>query len=90
MKKTIRMIANAVFVLLIVKTARYALHLISPKQKPRYLRIAIKPSSDVISRRFAADDEYDGIELTYNTDDVSDAQKQLKYQQTAAQQTIKK
>ena len=42
-EETIRMIANAVFVLRIVKTARLDLHLINHKQAvPHYSRIAIK------------------------------------------------
>ncbi|MFK5282136.1 hypothetical protein ACI3PL_21510, partial [Lacticaseibacillus paracasei] len=36
-----------------------------------------KPASDTISRLFAADSEFNGIELTYN-DNVSDAQETIK------------
>lgn len=36
-----------------------------------------RPASDTISRRFAADSEYDGVELTYN-DNVSDTQETIK------------
>lgn len=36
-----------------------------------------KPASDTISRKFAADSEFDGVELTYN-DNVTDAQETIK------------
>ena len=78
-EETIRMIANAVFCIAYRQNGKIRFSF----DKPQTASTALfthrnkKPSSDVISRRFAADDEYDGIELTYN-DDVSDAQETIK------------
>lgn len=78
-EETIRMIANAVFCIAYRQNGKIRFSF----DKPQTASTALfthrnkKPASDVISRRFAADDEYDGIELTYN-DDVSDAQETIK------------
>jgi len=78
-EETIRMIANAVFCIAYRQNGKIRFSF----DKPQTASTALfthrnkKPASDVISRRFAADDEYDGIELTYN-DNVSDAQEVIK------------
>ena len=78
-EETIRMIANAVFCIAYRQNGKIRFTF----DKPQTASTALfthrnkKPSSDVISRRFTADNEYDGIELTYN-DDVSDAQETIK------------
>ena len=78
-EETIRMIANAVFCIAYRQNGKIRFTFDKPQTSSTALftHRNKKPSSDVISRRFAADDEYDGIELTYN-DDVSDAQETIK------------
>ena len=78
-EETIRMIANAVFCMAYRQNGKIRFSFDKPQTSSTALftHRNKKPASDVISRRFAADDEYDGIELTYN-DNVSDAQEVIK------------
>lgn len=78
-EETIRMIANAVFCIAYRQNGKIRFSFDKPQTSSTALftHRNKKPSSDVISRRFTADDEFDGIELTYN-DNVSDAQEVIK------------
>lgn len=78
-EETIRMIANAVFCIAYRQNGKIRFTFDKPQTSSTALftHRNKKPSSDVISRRFTADAEYDGIELTYN-DNVTDAQEVIK------------
>ena len=78
-EETIRMIANAVFCIAYRQNGkiRFAFDKPQTSSTALFTHRNKKPSSDVISRRFTADAEYDGIELTYN-DNVTDAQEVIK------------
>jgi hypothetical protein len=78
-EETIRMIANAVFCIAYRQNGKIRFSFDRPQTSSTALftHRNKKPSSDVISRRFTADDEFDGIELTYN-DNVTDAQEVIK------------
>jgi len=78
-EETVRLIANAVFCTAYRQNGKIRFTF----DKPQTASTALfthrnkKPSSDVISRRFTADAEFDGIELTFNYN-VSDAQEVIK------------
>lgn len=78
-EETIRMIANAVFCIAYRQNGKIRFSFDRPQTSSTALftHRNKKPSSDVISRRFTADDEFDGIEITYN-DNVTDAQEVIK------------
>lgn len=78
-EETVRLIANAVFCIAYRQNGKIRFTFDKPQTSSTALftHRNKKPSSDVISRRFTADAEYDGIELTYN-DNVTDAQEVIK------------
>jgi len=78
-EETVRMIADACFCLAYRQNGkiRFSFDGLQTASTALFTHRNKKPASDVISRRFAADDQYDGIEFVYN-DSVSDAQETIK------------
>mgnify|MGYP000343636597 FL=1 len=78
-EETVRMIADACFCVAYRQNGkiRFSFDGLQSASSALFTHRNKKPASDVISRRFAADDQYDGIEFVYN-DSVSDAQETIK------------
>ena len=78
-EETVRMIADSVFCIAYRQNGkiRFSFDNVQASSTALFTHRNKKPSSDTISRLFAADSEFNGIELTYN-DNVSDAQETIK------------
>jgi len=78
-EETVRMIADSVFCLAYRQNGkiRFSFDNVQASSSALFTHRNKKPASDTISRLFAADSEFNGIELTYN-DNVTDAQETIK------------
>ncbi|MBK6382007.1 MAG: hypothetical protein IPF69_00835 [Chitinophagaceae bacterium] len=78
-EETVRMIADSVFCIAYRQNGkiRFSFDNVQASSTALFTHRNKKPASDTISRLFAADSEFNGIELTYN-DNVSDAQETIK------------
>ena len=78
-EETVRMIADSVFCIAYRQNGkiRFSFDNVQASSSALFTHRNKKPASDTISRLFAADSEFNGIELTYN-DNVSDAQETIK------------
>jgi hypothetical protein len=78
-EETVRMIADSVFCLAYRQNGkiRFSFDNVQASSSALFTHRNKKPASDTISRKFAADSEFDGVELTYN-DNVTDAQETIK------------
>lgn len=78
-EETVRMIADSVFCLAYRQNGkiRFSFDNVQASSTALFTHRNKKPASDTISRLFAADSEFNGIELTYN-DNVTDAQETIK------------
>lgn len=78
-EETVRMIADSVFCLAYRQNGkiRFSFDNTQASSTALFTHRNKKPASDTISRLFAADSEFNGIELTYN-DNVTDAQETIK------------
>ena len=78
-EETVRMIADACFCLAYRQNGkiRFSFDGLQTASTALFTHRNKKPASDVISRRFASDDQYDGVEFVYN-DSESDAQETIK------------
>ena len=78
-EETVRMIADSVFCIAYRQNGkiRFSFDNTQASSTALFTHRNKKPASDTISRLFAADSEFNGIELTYN-DNVTDAQETIK------------
>lgn len=78
-EETVRMIADACFCLAYRQNGkiRFSFDGLQTASTALFTHRNKKPASDVIIRRFASDDQYDGVEFVYN-DSESDAQETIK------------
>ena len=78
-EETVRMIADSVFCIAHRQNGkiRFSFDNVQASSTALFTHRNKKPASDTISRLFAADSEFNGIELTYN-DNVTDAQETIK------------
>jgi len=78
-EETVRMIADACFCLAYRQNGkiRFSFDGLQTASTALFTHRNKKPASDVISRKFASDDQYDGVEFVYN-DSESDAQETIK------------
>ena len=78
-EETVRMIADSVFCIAYRQNGkiRFSFDNVQASSSALFTHRNKKPASDTISRLFAADSEFNGIELTYN-DNVTDAQETIK------------
>lgn len=78
-EETVRMIADSVFCIAYRQNGkiRFSFDNVQASSTALFTHRNKKPASDTISRLFAADSEFNGIELTYN-DNVTDAQETIK------------
>jgi len=78
-EETVRVIADSVFCIAYRQNGkiRFSFDNTQASSTALFTHRNKKPASDTISRLFAADSEFNGIELTYN-DNVSDAQETIK------------
>jgi len=78
-EETVKMIADSVFCVAYRQNGkiRFSFDNAQPTSTALFTHRNKKPASDTISRKFAADSEFDGVELTYN-DNVTDAQETIK------------
>lgn len=78
-EETVRMIADSVFCIAYRQNGkiRFSFDNVQASSSALFTHRNKKPASDTISRLFAADSEFNGIELTYN-DNVTDAQEIIK------------
>lgn len=78
-EETVRMIADACFCLAYRQNGkiRFSFDGLQTASTALFTHRNKKPASDVISRRFASNDQYDGVEFVYN-DSESDAQETIK------------
>lgn len=78
-EETVKMIADSVFCVAYRQNGkiRFSFDGEQPTSTALFTHRNKKPASDTISRLFAADSEFNGIELTYN-DNVTDAQETIK------------
>jgi len=78
-EETVKMIADSVFCVAYRQNGkiRFSIDGEQSSSTALFTHRNKKPASDTISRKFAADSEFDGVELTYN-DNVTDAQETIK------------
>lgn len=90
-EETVRMIADSVFCLAYRQNGkiRFSFDNVQASSSALFTHRNKKPASDTISRLFAADSEFNGIELTYN-DNVTDAQETIKLPLSLAATNYKK